>query len=1124
MRYGQLKEQKTTRATLIFDAARGSIRSEPRYPHAAKAPLTSSTECMRCGAKIREPARFCAGCASSQPGMRGGMSPADRRDVRSNANHVLPLQAERRQITAMFCDLVDSTRLARGLDLEDLAEVMGAYRSAAAETVQRFGGFIARYVGDGVLIYFGWPKTDEFDAERSVRAGLALLDAVRRISAKGQCLRARVGIATGLVVAGETIGPGAQEDATGQALYLAARLEELAEPDTVVIAHATRTQVGEFFDCRDLGTFEVKGFAEPVRAWRVIGEKAVQSRFEALRGSGLTPLVGREEEIELLLRRWNKVKRGEGQVVLLAGDAGIGKSRLIAALEERLRGETYTSLRYFCEPHDQNSALHPIIGHFANIAGFDRRDTPRDKLRKLADVMAPTDPSGEDVALLAELLSLPTGGLPVLNLSPRRRKEKTFEALNRQLDRLARERPLLVVFEDVHWSDPTTLELLDLTVNRIQSLPVLLVVTFRPDFQVPWGGLARVSLVRLSRLDREDSALLVTQIMGGDVFANALVDRIVAGSDGVPLFIEELTKAVVENPALRNPEEAAALAPLDVPATLQASLMARLDRLPAAKAIAQIAAVIGRDFSYGLLSLVAEMPEPDLLQGLNQLVAAGLVLRRGAGPNAVYAFKHALVQDTAYESLLRTRRSAIHARVVSGLLELDPDFGETQPALLAHHCARAGLIEQAAAYYRRAGERSAERAALTETRGHLERGLMLVRTLPAGLSRRILEVELKLALGRVLLSVKGSADVEAGRIFEEAVELCRGLDRIELLTRALWGYWFNKAHRRELMGAENAVGELLRRGPAGEPQCDPSVARAMLGVTRFWQGILPEAQANLKASLEFAGADSRERLDLAIVSNHLDVHVRMQHALVLTCLGHLDQAAAEARLATQHALELTHLPTRAIVIAGRCRHDYFIRDDNSLRENATYLFALAEEQGFPFYLALARLHLGWLNVREGRVAQGLQLLQTGLDGLQATDAVIWQPIFRGIMAEALSWSGDADRAELLLDEARAQTAQTGGAWFSAELHRCKGEVLLARSTPDFHAAEQSFREAIAVSESQSAKLWQLKAAIGLARLWSRQGKRTEARELLVPIHGWFAGQIETADVTDAAALLSELAD
>jgi class 3 adenylate cyclase/predicted ATPase len=1071
--------------------------------------------CPACRHSISAGARFCAEC--------GVRLPADAVDS-PRANPAFPLYAERRQLTVMFCDLVGSTPLALVLDPEDLLEAIGSYQSAVAATVERFGGYVARCFGDGVLVYFGWPQADETDAERAVRAGLAVVDAVGRKSVRGKNLRVRIGIASGVVVVGDINGPEAvQEQAVvGEAPNLGARLQALAEPNTVVISQPTRIQIGDLFDCEDLGMLEVKGYTEPVRAWRVRSENAVQSRFEALYGSRRTPIVGREDEIDLLLRQWHQAKQGEGRVVLVAGEAGIGKSRLIAALEERLHDEAYTRLRYFCAPHHQHSALHPIIGHLERAIDLDRQDAPADKLRKLRAVTASAEFSEEDVGLLAEMLLLPTDGLPALNLSPQRKKEKTFEALNRRLEDLAREHPVLIMLEDVHWSDPTTLELVDLTIDRIQSLPVLLVMTFRSEFRAPRLERTGACLITLGRLDERQSAALVAQLKGGDL-PDGLVDRIVAGSDGVPLFIEELTKAVLEKVAFHEPDEAIASAPLAIPNRLEALLMARLDRFPTAKEVAHVGAVIGREFRHGFLAAVAQMPKSSLLQGLDHLIASELVFRRGTPPDAVYIFKHALVQDAAYETVLRSRRSMLHERVVQALLEQVPGVEETQPGLLGHHCARAGQIEKAAWYYRRAGEQSAERAALAETRGQLERGLALLVSLPDNTARGVLEVELKLALGRVLLSTKGNADGEAGNVFAQAVVLCRGLNRIELLTRALWGHWFNKAHRRELAVAEDAAQELLRLGRMQDDAPAQIVAYSMLGITRFWQGRFEEARSNLTATLELYRTGEHPTIDLAIVSDNLEIHAGMQLSLTLACLGYLEAGATHAERATEGAPGLAHLPSRAIVLAVKCRHDWFVRDDKRLRETAAALVTLSEEQGFPFYLSLGRCHLGWLAVKEGRVEEGLGLLRASLDALQSTDAIIWEPYLRGMMAEALVWAGNADEAQHLLDQALKLSVQTGAVWFDAELHRCKGEVPLIRATPDYRLAEECFRQAIAIARSQSAKLWELRAATRLAQVWFHRGKRAEARALLAPVHAWFGQGSETPDVREAAGLLAELA-
>ena len=540
--------------------------------------------------------------------------------------------------------------------------------------IARFDGFISRYMGDGVLIYFGYPQAHEDDAERAVRAGLGAIDAVGRLDIKSVKLQTRVGIATGLVVVGDLIGEGSaqEQSVVGETPNLAARLQALAEPDTVVIAAGTRRLVGDLFEYRDLGAVEVKGIAGPVSAWQVLRPSVVASRFEALRGSALTRLVGRDEEIDLLLRRWARAKAGDGQVVLIRGEAGLGKSRLAAALEERLQAEPHLRLRYFCSPYHQDSALFPFVDQLGRAAGFAREDPPAVKLEKLEALLARAAPPDEDVAFLADLLSLPASERhPLPNLSPQRKKERTLEALIRQLEGLARQQPVVMVFEDAHWIDPTSRELLDLTVERVRSLPVLLVVTFRPEFQPPWTGQPQVTMLALNRLDRRDRTALVGQIAGGKALPDEVVDQIVDRTDGVPLFVEELTKSVLESGLLREEADRyvldRALPPFAIPTRLHDSLMARLDRLASVRLVAQIGAAIGREFSYALLRAVSRLPEDELQAALDRLVASELVFQRGTPPEAVYAFKHALVQDAAHGSLLRSSRQQLHAQIAEAL-------------------------------------------------------------------------------------------------------------------------------------------------------------------------------------------------------------------------------------------------------------------------------------------------------------------------------------------------------------------------------------------------------------------------------------------------------------------------
>ena len=598
-------------------------------------------------------------------------------------------EAERRHLTVMFCDLVGSTALSQRFDPEDLREVIDAYHRCVADTVDGFAGFVAKYMGDGVLVYFGYPEAHEDDAERAVRAGLAVIEAIGGL-ATPEPLNVRLGIAGGLVVVGDLTGTGAAQErgVVGETPNLAARLQALAQPGTLVIAEGTRRQIGGLFELEDLGPQPLAGFAEPQRAWRVVGESSVVSRFEALR-SEATPLVGRDEELELLLRRWQQAKAGEGRVVLVSGEPGIGKSRLSAALSQAIENEPYTRLRYFCSPYHQDSALYPFIAQLERAAGFARDDAAVQKLGKLTALLTPAAPDDDEFALIAELLSLPNTAAD-LNLSSQRKREKLFEALLHQLEALARANPVLMEFEDAHWIDPTSRELLELTVDRLRRLPVLLVVSFRPELQHSWSGQPHVTVMALNRLGGHDGAALVERLAGNAGLARETVDEIVERADGVPLFVEELTKAVLES---GDPSDrvatvlAASPSPaLAIPVTLHASLIARLDRLgPNAKEVAQVGAVLGREFGYDLIEPVAQRPSVELRAGLDQLAEAGLLFCRGVAPHSSYLFKHALVQDAAYGTLLRARRQQLHARV-SAVLERDcADLVEVQPELLAHH-------------------------------------------------------------------------------------------------------------------------------------------------------------------------------------------------------------------------------------------------------------------------------------------------------------------------------------------------------------------------------------------------------------------------------------------------------
>jgi class 3 adenylate cyclase len=630
--------------------------------------------------------------------------------------------AERRQLTVMFCDLVGSTALSARLDPEDLRAVIGAYHRCVAAVIEKSGGFVAKYMGDGVLVYFGYPRADEHDAERAVRAGLALVEAVAGLdTVPGARLQVRVGIGTGLVVVGDLIGQGAaQEQAVvGETPNLAARLQALAEPGTVVIGPSTRRLTAGLFEYEDLGKVEIKGLAMPVMASRVLRESAVEGRFAALRTTA-TPLVGRDEELALLQRRWQQAKSGEGSVVLVSGEPGIGKSRLAQTLLERLAGEPHTRLRLYCSPHHQDSALYPTTTQLERAAAFRREDTAEQRLDKLEAVLAlAIGDLGEAAPLLAALLSLPTGDrYPPLNFTPQKQKEKPLQALVAQVKALASRQPVLLLFEDAQWSDPTSLELLDLIVDRVSTLRVLLIVTFRPEFTPPWTGRPQVTSLGLNRLAPRQRAEMIAGVTGGKALPKEITDQIIDRTDGVPLFVEELTKAVVEGGMLSDAGDrykaTGSLRPLAIPATLQASLLARLDRLAPVREVAQIGAALGRQFTHEMIAAVASTPPTQLDNALAQLVGAELIYRRGSPPDAEYTFKHALVQDAAYSTLLHSRRQQLHADIAAVLEARFPEIVAAQPALLAHHCEEGSLTDKAVEYWLAAGQRAWGRSATAE--------------------------------------------------------------------------------------------------------------------------------------------------------------------------------------------------------------------------------------------------------------------------------------------------------------------------------------------------------------------------------------------------------------------------
>ena len=878
--------------------------------------------------------------------------------------------AERRQVTVMFSDLVGSTALSARMDPEDLREVISTYQKCVADTVGRFGGFVAKYMGDGVLVYFGYPHAHEDDAEQAVRAGLELVVAITALKSSVP-IQTRIGIATGLVVVGDLIGSGsAQEQAiVGETPNLAARLQGVAEPNSVVVAESTRKLVGNLFELEDLGSKDLKGIAEPVRGWAALRPASVESRFDAFHATGLTELVGREEELELLLRRWSKAKGGQGQVVLLSGEPGIGKSRLTAALLERLAAEPHTRLRYFCSPQHTDSALYPIISQMERAAGFAHGDAAQAKLDKLDAVLAQTSTPIQDAALFAEMLSLPNDGrYPSLDLAPEERRQKTQEALTAQLAGLTRQRPALMIVEDAHWVDPTSLEVFGRTVDQIKTLPVLLIVTFRPEFNAPWAGRSHVTILALNRLGEREAAAIIARVVGNKDLPADVTAEIVERTDGIPLFVEEMTKAVLEAEGEGAAESAVATIPspsIGVPASLHASLMARLDRLGPAKDVAQIGAAIGREFFHALLAAVGRKPDAELASALDRLIAAGLLFRQGVPPHATYLFKHALVQDAAYGTLLREPRRALHARIAEILEGQFAEIAESQPELLARHCTEAGLTEKAATLWGKAGQRSLARSALVEGVEQLTRALAQIARLQGNPALRREQIKLQVALITPLLHVKGYAAPEtkeaaegAYLLIKKAEELGEPSDDPLLLFSVLYGFWvashvaFNGENMFNL--AQQFLGLAEKQG-----QTVPvMIGRRLMAVSFLSMGQIAEARVYYDQAMALYDAEKHRALATRF-GQDIGIAIFSLRAWNLWLLGYPEAALADTEQAVKGARALGHVATLVYALLHATIVHAFCGQYAIAAIEADELAALADEKGTAFWKTRGAMNKSW---------------------------------------------------------------------------------------------------------------------------------------------------------------------
>jgi class 3 adenylate cyclase/predicted ATPase len=1019
----------------------------------------------------------------------------------------------------MFCDLVDSSRLSTQLDPEDLRELILWYQRTCTAAIQRFGGTVSRYIGDGIMALFGYPQAHEDDAERAVSAGLEIVEALAALTAtQGRDpLAVRVGIATGLVVVGDTIGEGAAEEqaVVGETPNLAARVQSIARPNAVVVAERTHALLGERFECADLGTHELKGFAEPVRIWRPIGRRTRSSAGGRSRTEP-PPLVNRELPARWLIGLWREAEQVRGKVALLCGDAGIGKSRIVRALRDTLAKAPYTVLRYQCSPYYVNTALHPVIDHIERAAAIAREDSAEVKLERLASWLGGGAHGREALPFMGALLSIPTAEehFAIGAMSAQRQKERTFELLFGLIERMAAAAPLLIIVEDVHWMDPTTHELLTQFIERVPWMRALVVITYRPDFSPDWLGQPHVEQRLIERLAPEHAFELVRRV-AAERLPSQTVEQVVARTDGVPLFIEELTKVMAEAHHPGDVEKGGRPAGelTEIPATLQDSLMARLDQLGPAKGTAQIAGAIGREFDYELLQAVASAPAEQLRESLRILEQSGLIERESLPEGQKYAFKHALVQEAAYHSLLRSRRRQLHQSIAEVLEARFPQTARDAPELVAHHWTEAGDVNRAVAAWLTAGRRASQRSEYREAIGHLRRGLDLVSRLDSDSLRRERERDLLLALAPALITTEGAGTRDVTMCYSRALELCDASEPSAHFA-AQWGWWrICMDHRAGRERADKLI-------EVAQQVADPGLklqAHHCQWATLYMLGAHRECCHHAEAGLTLYEPE-RDRPHATLYGGH-DARVCAlgESALSRWMLGEPDAALELAQAAVAWSNEISHVGSRAHAMDYALVLRKFRRDTAAVYEQARELQTFASEQRLHVHRAKGAFFRGWARALLHDVHEGLDEMLEGIASERAADTPHDFTLYYEMLAETYQRAGRHAEGLRAIDDGFDISERHGLVFWNAELHRRRGELLIA--CEQLTAAEASLGEALACARSQDARALELRAAVSLTRLHAMQGRRETAAEILRPLFETFSEGLDTADFVEARQLL-----
>lgn len=1124
--------------------------------------------CSKCGSEVDPEDRFCSDCGAPLTEATPIPEPFGTGQRQGEEEDQALPDAERRQLTVMFCDLVGSTQLSQQLDPEELRNVVQDYQSVCAKVISRFEGHIAQYLGDGLLVYFGYPQAHEDDAGRAVRAGLGITEAVEQLSARlqqslGVDLSVRVGVHTGMVVVGE-IGEGDSREqlALGETPNLAARLEGLAPPNGVVVSADTYGLIEGYFNCQDMGKQSLKGITQTMEVYQVLHESAARSRFEVSALSGLTPLVGREKEVGLLLGLWEQALGEMGQVVLLSGEAGIGKSRLVQVFKEHVAGDPQAWLTECqCSPYHQSSAFYPIIDLLERVVlQFERDDSEEDRLSKLEGFLVQYGFSLEDaMPLFTSLLSLPLPErYPPLTLMSEMQKGKTMEAILAALMKRSEQQPVLFVVEDLHWIDPSTLELISLLIDREPTTRILILLTYRPDFSPPWVMHGHLTLLALSRLSRRQIVDMVRKMAGGKALPSEVVEQVVSKTDGVPLFVEELTKMVMESGLLNEREDhyelSGPLPPLAIPTTLQDSLMARLDRLATVKEVAQLGATIGREFSYELLQAASVLGEESLGRELSRLVEAEIIYQRGLPPQAIYLFKHALIQEAAYQSLLKITRGEYHQRIAQVLEKKFPETVETQPELLAHHYTEADLIEEAIPYWYLAGQEAIKRSANLEAISHLSKGLELLKNLPEGAERVEQEINMQIVLGGSLMATKGYGVPEVEEAFSRARQLCQQIGETSQLFQALRGLCLFYLVQPELKAARELGEQCLRLAKSLRDPAFLIEAHRVLLPPLFCLGEFTLVQEHSAEGINLY--ELQQHRSLAFLYGVDPGVVCLSYgAWTLWVLGFPDQALDKIHAALKLAGKLSNPFSLGLALSFAGKLHQFCREVGATQEQAEAAIILSTEPGFAIWLAYGTVLSGWVLAEQGEIEEGVGQIRQGMAAWRDEEGDLFRPFFLGLLAEVYGKAVQTEEGLKLLTEALATVEVTSERWYEAELYRLKGELLLSRgdrepgsrgassftpapphlrtsaqntsAPPHLRTSTQStpeecFHKAIEVARRQEAKSLELRAAMSLSRLWKSQGKKEEARKLLGEVYGWFTEGYDTKDLKEAKTLLEEL--